>query len=264
MAMILWVQFTISEERAKELAQNANSSLEYLQETGDILVKEGVVLTIHNNKYTLSTWASHCHLFIDLLTPDELCDVYEARRQSDFSIQRRTRLQYNKDIKEKERLIREKEEQEYKEICADLNIDPSSIRRPYLDCGNASFDLDKWRSELREYNVLMATIEEKRQQKRHLEHIEKMRRRPTQPLDQIDHDELKAWSKVARKEKGEEPKCRVYECQECHAKCKLKWVELIRAAGPKCKKCGSTKLELISEEARNDQIRLYSERLSKQ
>jgi len=54
---------------------------------------------------------------------------------------------------------------------------------------------------------------------------------------------------------------RLYECEECHARRMVAWVELNRAAKPKCSACGCTRLELVSEEAKKDLARLNHERL---
>lgn len=42
---------------------------------------------------------------------------------------------------------------------------------------------------------------------------------------------------------------RMYECDECHARRYVKRVELIRAAKPRCDKCGCTRLEPVTDEA---------------
>lgn len=54
---------------------------------------------------------------------------------------------------------------------------------------------------------------------------------------------------------------RLYQCEECWARRYVRWVELNRAAKPKCFCCGSTRLELVSAEAKEDRYRLQRERL---
>jgi len=54
----------------------------------------------------------------------------------------------------------------------------------------------------------------------------------------------------------------LYECEECHARRFVSWVELNRAARPKCYGCGSSRLELVSEDAKEDRARLNSERIT--
>jgi len=55
---------------------------------------------------------------------------------------------------------------------------------------------------------------------------------------------------------------RLYECDDCHERRFVVWVELNRAAKPHCYACGSTRLELVSENARADRARLNRERLT--
>ena len=64
---------------------------------------------------------------------------------------------------------------------------------------------------------------------------------------------------MANKSKGMR---RLYECDDCHTRRMVNWVELNRAAKPKCFNCGSTRLELCSEDAKKDQARLNTERLT--
>ena len=59
-----------------------------------------------------------------------------------------------------------------------------------------------------------------------------------------------------------QPTKRLYECDECHARRFVPWVELNRAARPTCAACGSARLELVSEDAKNDRARLNRERLT--
>ena len=61
---------------------------------------------------------------------------------------------------------------------------------------------------------------------------------------------------------GKQVSCRLFECDECHSRRYVSWVELNRAAKPRCHSCGSTRLDLVSEEAKEDQARLNRERLS--
>lgn len=67
---------------------------------------------------------------------------------------------------------------------------------------------------------------------------------------------------MTRKKDGRQVNRRMYECQDCHAKRMVPWVELNRAARPKCYGCGSTRLELVSDEAKADQSRLQRERVA--
>jgi len=55
---------------------------------------------------------------------------------------------------------------------------------------------------------------------------------------------------------------RMYECEECHERRFVSWMELNRAARPTCLGCGSGRLELVSEEAKTDRARLNRERLT--
>lgn len=55
---------------------------------------------------------------------------------------------------------------------------------------------------------------------------------------------------------------RLYECEDCRERRFVAWVELNRAAKPRCFKCGSTRLELVSEEAKTDRARLQQERVA--
>ena len=55
---------------------------------------------------------------------------------------------------------------------------------------------------------------------------------------------------------------RLYECDECKTRRWVRWVELNRAAKPRCAACGCTRLELVSDEAKNDRARLQQERLT--
>jgi DNA-directed RNA polymerase subunit RPC12/RpoP len=44
-------------------------------------------------------------------------------------------------------------------------------------------------------------------------------------------------------------KRRLYECDQCHAKQLVHWVELNRAAKPRCNSCGCSILNPVSAEA---------------
>ena len=64
------------------------------------------------------------------------------------------------------------------------------------------------------------------------------------------------------KNKGRQVSRRLYECDDCHERRMVSWIELNRAAKPKCMGCGSTRLELVSEDAKKDRQRLQEERLT--
>lgn len=49
---------------------------------------------------------------------------------------------------------------------------------------------------------------------------------------------------------------RLYECDECKVKSQHHWVEKNRAARMRCPACGSARLELVSQEAKDDAISL--------
>lgn len=53
----------------------------------------------------------------------------------------------------------------------------------------------------------------------------------------------------------------LFACQECGTKRFVSWVEQNRASRPKCFGCGCTRLELVSEEAKEDRARLQRERI---
>lgn len=53
----------------------------------------------------------------------------------------------------------------------------------------------------------------------------------------------------------------LYECEDCRSRRFVNWVEQVRAAKPKCYGCGSTRLELVSDDARKDQARLNQKRI---
>jgi len=54
----------------------------------------------------------------------------------------------------------------------------------------------------------------------------------------------------------------LYECDDCHARRFVSWVEQNRAAKPRCMGCGSTRLELVSDDAKEDRARLNAERIT--
>lgn len=54
----------------------------------------------------------------------------------------------------------------------------------------------------------------------------------------------------------------LYECDDCKSRRRVKWIEQNRAAKPRCYNCGSTRLELVSPDARADQARLNRERIA--
>ena len=55
---------------------------------------------------------------------------------------------------------------------------------------------------------------------------------------------------------------KLYRCDECGAQRFVAWVESIRASRPRCMACGSTRLNLVSEAAREDSARLQRERIA--
>lgn len=61
---------------------------------------------------------------------------------------------------------------------------------------------------------------------------------------------------------GKQVNKRLYKCEECYERRFIAWVELNRASKPRCMKCGSTRLELVSDEAKDDRARLNQERLA--
>lgn len=54
----------------------------------------------------------------------------------------------------------------------------------------------------------------------------------------------------------------LYECDDCKTRRFVDFLELNRAAKPRCMNCGSTRLELVSEDAKADRARLNVERLT--
>jgi DNA-directed RNA polymerase subunit RPC12/RpoP len=55
---------------------------------------------------------------------------------------------------------------------------------------------------------------------------------------------------------------RLYRCDECRAESYHHWVERNRAARMRCPACGSCRLELVSEEAKQDQASLNQVRVA--
>jgi hypothetical protein len=53
----------------------------------------------------------------------------------------------------------------------------------------------------------------------------------------------------------------LYECDECHVRMFISYLEVNRAARPRCTGCGSARLDLVSDDARDDRARLNRERL---
>ena len=66
---------------------------------------------------------------------------------------------------------------------------------------------------------------------------------------------------MTKKDGSKQVRKRLYRCDDCGERRFVSWVELNRAAKPRCYKCGSTRLDLVSEEARQDQARLNTQRL---
>lgn len=60
---------------------------------------------------------------------------------------------------------------------------------------------------------------------------------------------------------GRQPRRRLHQCDECKVRRWVAWVELNRAGRPRCTGCGSARLELVSEEAKEDRRRLQGERV---
>lgn len=54
----------------------------------------------------------------------------------------------------------------------------------------------------------------------------------------------------------------LYECDDCHERRYVDKMEANRAAKPRCMKCGSTRLEIVSKDARKDRARLNAERIA--
>ena len=65
---------------------------------------------------------------------------------------------------------------------------------------------------------------------------------------------------MPRSNSGKQVRKRLHECEDCHERRFVAWVELNRAAKPKCYRCGGTRLELVSGEALEDRARLQDER----
>lgn len=61
--------------------------------------------------------------------------------------------------------------------------------------------------------------------------------------------------------KDKQPTKRLYECDDCHTRRFVSFVELNRAARPACRACGCARLELVAEEAKEDRVRLNTLRL---
>jgi hypothetical protein len=52
---------------------------------------------------------------------------------------------------------------------------------------------------------------------------------------------------------------RLYQCDECKARRYVHWVELNRSGKPRCNGCGSTRLEMCSNEA-HEEMQIRQER----
>lgn len=63
-------------------------------------------------------------------------------------------------------------------------------------------------------------------------------------------------------EDAKQPKKRLFECEDCKGRRFVSWVELNRAAKPRCMACGSTRLELVNDDAKDDRARLQQHRLA--
>lgn len=57
-------------------------------------------------------------------------------------------------------------------------------------------------------------------------------------------------------------KKRLYECDECGERRFVSRIELDRAARPRCNGCGSTRLEIVSDDGREEQSMLGDARVS--
>lgn len=53
---------------------------------------------------------------------------------------------------------------------------------------------------------------------------------------------------------AKQPNSRLHECEDCHTRRYVAVIELNRAAKPRCYRCGSTKLEMIGEEAKEQRL----------
>ena len=55
---------------------------------------------------------------------------------------------------------------------------------------------------------------------------------------------------------------RKYECDECKERSYHHWIAFNRASRPKCPKCGCSRLELVSEEAKEERANLQQLRVT--
>lgn len=55
---------------------------------------------------------------------------------------------------------------------------------------------------------------------------------------------------------------RLFECKECNNKQFIHWIERNRRGLPRCLQCGSQRLEIVSDEAKDEQCRLQRERIT--
>lgn len=67
---------------------------------------------------------------------------------------------------------------------------------------------------------------------------------------------------MTNKKTNNQTRRRMYECEECHARRFVAWIELNRASRPKCMGCGSVRLELVTEEAKEERANLNQERIA--
>lgn len=54
---------------------------------------------------------------------------------------------------------------------------------------------------------------------------------------------------------------RLYQCDDCKDRRFVHWVELNRASRPRCNKCGSTRLEIVSDDAYDEMLNRQSRRI---
>lgn len=66
---------------------------------------------------------------------------------------------------------------------------------------------------------------------------------------------------MARDTRGIRKK-RLYQCDDCKSRRFVDRIELDRAARPRCHGCGSTRLELVSDDGREEQVMMSSARVS--
>jgi DNA-directed RNA polymerase subunit RPC12/RpoP len=54
---------------------------------------------------------------------------------------------------------------------------------------------------------------------------------------------------------------RLYQCDDCKERRMVHWVELNRAAKPRCNKCGSSRLEIVSDDAYEERLNCNTQRV---